>query len=163
MKSLFAWLCAVLALIGLNACDAIKLHQLEPGVSTAAEVREHFGPPHMEWNNDDGSLTWEYSRQPQGIECFMITIGPDQILRSIEQVLQEEYFARIRPGMSGDEVRRVLGKPARSQFFRLKNETIWEWRISQGTSSSGDPEYFTVSFNTDGRVITTGRHVEYRQ
>lgn len=111
MKRILAWLCGLLSALGITACDYINVKELKPGVSTSAEVRERFGPPHMEWRNEDGSLTWEFSRQPEGIECFMITIGPDQILRRIDQVLNEETFAKVQHGMNGDQVRRLLGKP----------------------------------------------------
>ena len=72
-------------------------------VSAEADVRERFGPPHMAWRNEDGSVTWEFSRQPQGVECFMITVGTDDILRSIDQVLNEQTFARVENGMNGDQ------------------------------------------------------------
>lgn len=163
MKRVIAWLCGLLSAIGITACDYINVKELQPGVSSATEVRERFGPPHMEWKNDDGSVTWEFSRQPQGIECFMITIGPDQRLRRIDQVLNEETFAKVEKGMNGEQVRRLLGKAASSQFFQLKQETVWEWRISQGVDGTGDPVFFTVSFNTDGRVTGTGRYTQYRR
>ena len=162
MKRLLAWLCAVLSAVGITACDYFNLRELKPGESTAADVRERFGPPQMEWRNEDGSVTWEFTRQPEGTECFMITLGPDEVLRSVEQVLNEQNFARVVNGMSGDEVRRVLGNPARSQFLRLKRETVWEWKISNGPDGTNDPVFFTVSFNTDGRVIGTGRNTQYR-
>ena len=38
--------------------------ELKPGVSTAAEVRSRLGNPAYEHRNDDGSVTWEYNRQP---------------------------------------------------------------------------------------------------
>lgn len=162
MKRVIAWLCGLLSAIGITACDYINVKELQPGVSTATEVRERFGPPHMEWKNDDGSVTWEFSRQPQGIECFMITVGADNILRSIDQVLNEQTFARVENGMNGDQVRRLLGKPASSQFFQLKQETVWDWRISHGAPGTSDPVFFTVSFNTDGRVTGTGRYTQYK-
>jgi len=162
MKRVIAWLCSLLSAIGITACDYINVKELQPGVSTATEVRERFGPPHMEWKNDDGSVTWEFSRQPQGVECFMITIGADNILRNIDQVLNEQTFARVEKGMNGDQVRRLLGKPASSQFFQLKQETVWEWRISHGAPGTGDPVFFTVSFNTEGRVTGTGRYTQYK-
>ncbi|MDX9718467.1 outer membrane protein assembly factor BamE domain-containing protein [Thauera sp. WH-2] len=162
MKRFIAWLCGLLSAIGITACDYINMRELQPGVSTAAEVRERFGPPHMEWRNEDGSLTWEFSRQPEGIECFMITIGSDQILRSIDQVLNEQTFARVEKGMDPDQVRRLLGKPASSQFFAVKQETVWDWKYSHGFAGTNEPEYFTVSFNVDGRVTGTGRYTLHR-
>lgn len=161
MKRLLVWLCTLFSVLGIAACDYLNLRELQPGVSTASEVRARFGPPHMEWANADGSVTWEFSRQPEGVECFMITIGPDSILRDIDQVLNEQTFARVVNGLNGDQVRRLLGKPARSQFFQLKQETVWEWKIAQ-SGPTGDPVFFTVSFNTEGRVVGTGRHTQYR-
>mgnify|MGYP006167243679 CR=1 FL=1 len=124
MKRLLAWVCSLLSAIGITACDYINVKELQPGVSTATEVRERFGPPHMEWRNDDGSVTWEFSRQPEGVECFMITIGADNILRTIDQVLNEQTFARVEKGMNGDHVRRLLGKPASSQHWTVSSATF---------------------------------------
>lgn len=160
MNRLLLLICAALAALGINACDYVNLRELKPGVSTAQDVSERFGVPEMEWTNEDGSRTWEYSRQPEGIECFMITIGPDNVLRGIEQVLNEQSFARVVPGMSGEEVRRLLGKPASVQFFSLKQETVWSWKIDHGQPSPAEPVYFTVSFDNRGRVTGTGRFTE---
>lgn len=154
IKKLFL---AMFAVILLQACDQLALRELEPGASTVTEVRDWFGAPEQEWRNDDGSTVLEYSRQPAGTECFMITIGPDGILRSIDQVLTDANFARIRNGMSGEEVRRILGRPASRKTFDLKPETVWEWHIGQDNPLS-EPAFFTVSLDATGRVTGTGRH-----
>jgi len=162
MKYLLSLLCSVLAVFGIAGCKPFAIESIKPGVTTAMEVRDLLGPPAMEWRNDDGSLTWEYSGQPEGTRCHMITIGPDQVVRSVEQVLNEKNFARIQAGMSGDEVRRILGKPASTQFFSLSQERVWNWRIEGGPTIT-DPYFFTVHFDTDGQVLRTGRNVEYRR
>ena len=161
MIRLLVFLCAFFAATFLSGCDYFVLEKLQPGVSTALDVRDNFGAPGMVWRNDDGSVTWEYSRQPLGTTCYMITIGPDDVLRGIDQVLDEDGFARVRRGMTGDEVRRVLGKPASSEYLQLSRETVWSWRI-EAPASASDSLFFTVHFNADGRVSRTGRNVEYR-
>jgi outer membrane protein assembly factor BamE (lipoprotein component of BamABCDE complex) len=90
----------------------------------------------------------------------MITIGADGVLRAIDQVLNERGFARIERGMTGNDVRRILGKPASRQYFELSRETVWNWRIESQPPS--DPMFFTVHFNTDGRVVKTSRNIDYR-
>lgn len=160
MKRLLALLCSLLTALGLPGCDQVALQELKPGISTAREVRDRMGPPNQEWQNPDGSYTWEFSRQPEGTECFMATIGPDQILRGIEQVLTEANFARIQPGMTPPEVQRRLGKPATKEFFQLKQEHVWSWRIAGPFPN--EKVFFTVTFNTDGRVVTTGRFTEQK-
>lgn len=161
MKRLLLILCSLLAAIGLPACDYFALKDLEPGVSTAMDVRDRLGRPGMEWRNDDGSVTWEYSRQPQGTKCYMVTIGSDDVLRAIDEVLNESHFARIERGMTGNDVRRILGRPAKQQYFELSRETVWDWRIESPPPAS-DPTFFTVHFNADGRVVRTGRNTEYQ-
>lgn len=151
----------LLAALSLQACDQIAMQELKPGVSSVTEVRDRLGPPGQEWRNDDGTIVLEYSRQPEGTECFMLTIGSDGILRSIDQVLVEANFARIRPGMSSDEVRRILGKPAARHTYELKRETLWEWHIGQDNPMA-EPLYFNVTFDAGGKVISTGRHTAKR-
>jgi len=57
-------------------------------------------------------------------------------------------------------VRRLLGKPAKTQFFQLKNETVWDWLIDN--SNGAEPVYFNVYFNPQGQVVRTGRDIEYK-
>lgn len=161
MKRLLLILCGLFAAIGLAACDYFALKDLEPGVSTAMDVRDRLGRPGTEWQNDDGSVTWEYSRQPEGTKCYMVTIGPDGVLRSIEEVLNESHFARIERGMTGNDVRRILGRPASQQYFELSRETVWNWRIESAPPAS-EPTFFTVHFNEDARVVRTSRNIDYR-
>ena len=87
MKRILTWLCGLLSAIGITACDYINVKELQPGVSTSAEVRDRSAPPPLEWRHEHGPAPRGLPRQPQGIECFMITIGPDQRLRRIDQVL----------------------------------------------------------------------------
>ena len=42
MKRVIAWLCSLLSAIGITACDYINVKELQPGVSTATEVRERL-------------------------------------------------------------------------------------------------------------------------
>lgn len=161
MKRFFSLLLGLATALSLPGCDYFNLQALQPGVSTGYDVRDRFGKPDMEWLNSDGSTTWEFSRQPEGTDCYMITIGQDNILRSVDQVLTEANYARVQPGMTGEQVRRILGKPASKQFFQLAGETVWQWRIA-GDASITDPLFFTASFDTTGKVTKTGRNVEYR-
>jgi len=120
-----------------------------------AQTREIMGPPTMEWLDADGSATWEYPRTPAGIVNYMIDFGPNRILREVRQVLTEANFARVKEGMTRDEVRRLLGQPASEQYFSLKNEYVWDWKTK--TEASYD-YFFDVYFDTEGRVTRTGTH-----
>lgn len=159
MRQLIALLLGALAALGLAGCDATNMKDLKPGVSTGYDVRAKLGQPGIEWRNEDGSVTWEYTRQPQGTECFMITVGPDNILRSIENVLTPANFARIQPGWSKDQVRRLLGKPRSVQKFALKKEEVWDWQLPPEFSAN---VFFNVHFDEAGVVTGTSRSTEQK-
>ena len=136
----------------LPACDTVNLQELKPGISKAVDVRDRMGQPTMEWKENDGSVVWEYPRTPNGVVNYMIVIGPDSVLREIRQVLTEENFAKIRPGMDKEEIRRLLGKPAHEIFFPLKKELVWDWKTK---SESNTEWFFNVHFDETGRVLRT--------
>lgn len=145
---MFAWL---LALFG---CD-LRMHDLKPGVSTATEVKGALGQPTFEWKAPDGSTTWEFPRGPSGSVTYMVDLRPDGVLKEIRQVLTERYFAKIRPGLSRDEVRRLIGRPAETMTFPLKKEEVWSWKFEQG---SGEKWQFHAHFDLEGRVLTATRN-----
>ncbi len=145
----------------LPACDAVNLQEIKPGLSTQAEVRARMGQPgFIHWNND-GTATWEYTRQPEGMTCYMISFGLDQVVSRMEQVLTEANFARVTPGLSKDDVRRLLGAPGKKQVFDNFNEEVWEWRI-EGMPPM-EETYFGVHFDlSHGAVKKTSRRVQQR-
>ncbi len=152
LKRLLAGLVSGLMAAFLPACDGINLQKLKPGISTVQDVREIMGPPNMEWNDADGTLTWEYPRTPEGIVNYMIVFGPDKVLREVRQVLTEENFGRIQAGMSKEDVRRLLGQPAHEFYFSLKKEHVWDWKTKV---ESGMDWYFNVHFDESWRVLKT--------
>jgi len=147
---LLALVAPLLALVG---CDA-GVSQLKPGVSSAADVRRALREPTFEWKASDGSLTWEFARGPEGTVTYMVDLGADGILKSIRQVLTDEYFAKVQPGMTRDAVRRLIGKPGQTMPFRNLQEEVWSWKYEHGP---GDPWFFNVHFAPDGAVKRTSR------
>ena len=156
-----AWISALFAALAaalLPACDIVNLPKIKPGVSTAAEVRARMGEPGMVHWNDDGTATWEYARQPNGSNCYMITFGQDHVVAKVEQVLNDANYAKVRIGMSKDDIRRLLGAPGSKQVFNNLGEEIWEWRI-EGMPPM-DETYFMVHFEIDnGGVKKTSKRV----
>jgi len=135
--------------------DALALKGLTPGVSTLDQVRRQMGKPETERVFDDGSRRLEYPRGPEGLKTWMIDIGPNGRLVAITQALTAENFAKVRVGMSEDDVRRLLGKPGQVAAYRLKQETVWSWKWQEGGVTPD--AYFNVHFGPDGRVSTTSR------
>ena len=146
------------ALLSLLGCD--RTGELRPGISTTAEVIDKMGRPTMEWQ-EGADKVWEYPFTPEGTRNYMLTIGPDGILKAMEQVLTPENFARVQQGMTREQIRRLLGKPASVQFFELKQEEAWEWK--EHTPLLSSDMRFNVYFSNSGQVTRTGRHEIPRQ
>jgi hypothetical protein len=132
---------AAFSLMTLAGCDAQRISELQPGVSTEVDVRDRFGNPEAIWEEADGARTFEYNRQPAGQVNYMITVGADGRLVAVRQVLTPENFARITPGTDMAQVRRSLGKPARVTPYRLSGETHHDWRFAEPPNI---PKVFTV-------------------
>ncbi|MDR0577429.1 MAG: outer membrane protein assembly factor BamE [Candidatus Accumulibacter sp.] len=141
----------------LPACDGVNLGKLRPGVTTMAQTRDIMGPPAMEWQDADGSATWEYPRTPNGMVNYMIDFGPDKVLRKVRQAITEENFARVREGMTRDQIRRLLGQPASEQYYALRKEYVWDWKTK---TDSAYGYFFDVYFDEQGLVTRTGTHYE---
>ena len=140
------------ALLALVGCDPQKIARLEEGVATEADVRREFGEPHAVYSDSDGARTFEYSRQPEGQVAYMITIGADGKMSALRQVLKPAEFAKVTPGLDKAQVRRLLGKPARTIRYDLKpDEEHWDWRWL----NQNEPKIFTVTFDRDGKVLTS--------
>jgi len=136
----------------LTGCDPQKVSELEEGVSTEQDVRAKFGTPETIWPEANGDRTFEYPRQPAGHVNYMISIGSDGKMTSLRQVLHPSYFAKVAPGMTRDEVRRLLGKPAKVQAYKLQQEEIWDWRFSDRAT---EIKVFSVTFDSAGAVKST--------
>ena len=148
----WGWAAVLGAALALSACDPQAISELEEGVSTEADVVQRFGQPERVWPEAGGAKTYEYNRQPEGLRNYMITIGADGKMSALRQVLTPDNFARVQPGMGVEDVRRMLGKPARQQALPLKHEVVWTWKFLQPPSET---KAFSVSFNPDMRVLRT--------
>ena len=126
------------ATLGLGGCDPQAIAELEEGVATEADLVQRFGPPERVWPEDGGAKTYEY--------------GPDGKMSALRQVLTPDNFRRVQPGMGVEQVRRMLGKPARQVPYALQNEVAWSWKFLEPPSTT---KAFNVIFSPDYRVLRT--------
>ncbi|WP_170285862.1 outer membrane protein assembly factor BamE domain-containing protein [Propionivibrio limicola] len=152
LKRLLIGLYSGLLAAVLPACDSVNLEKIRPGRTTMQEVHQIMGPPTTEWLDNDGTTTWEYPRTPNGIVNYMIDFGPDKIVREVRQILTEENFANVREGMTREQIRRLLGKPAHEFYFSLKKEHVWDWKTKE---EAGYTHFFNVHFDESGHVVRT--------
>jgi hypothetical protein len=145
------------ALAALLLAGCANFSSISPGDSVGS-VADRVGAPGNVWKNPDGSEVWEYPSGYYGVQAFMIAVGPDQTVREVRQVLSEETFSKVQPGMSREEVHRLLGRPREIWYFPPRDEESWTWRYY-------DINYrlFSVLFDrTQGTVRTVLRLDEPR-
>src|SRR5712691_10418685 len=143
---------AAALLVLILAAGCANFSAISPGDS-APTVEARVGAPGTVWKNADGSEVWEYPLGPSGVQTFMIDIGPDRTVRAVRQVLREEYFSKVVPGMSRDEVGRLLGRPKEVWYFPARDEEVWTWRYLEVNY-----RLFSVLFDhTSGAVRITLR------
>ncbi|MFM2055216.1 MAG: outer membrane protein assembly factor BamE [Pseudomonadota bacterium] len=142
---------ALAAALLLTGCDAQKVARLEEGVATEADVMREFGAPVDIRREADGTRVFEYTRQPEGSTNYFITIAPDGRMAALRQVLHAANFGKVQPGMTVDEVRGLLGRPAIKEAYELKKEEVWDWRWLDGQTR----RIFRVTFDFGGRVKAT--------
>ena len=143
---------ALILCAGVLLASCANFASISPGDS-AQLVADRVGRPGTVWTNADGSEVWEYPEGPEGFETFMITFGPDQNVREVHQVLSEPFFSKVHPGMSREEVHRLLGRPREIWYFPPRNEESWVWRYFDITY-----RFFNVLFDrTTGKVRTVLR------
>ncbi len=148
----------ILILLGatLTACEVRMSDpsKLKVGQSTGFDVRDVYGKPSSEWKEPDGSTVWMFVKGPMGYQTFKATVGADNVLKSMEQVLSDPHFAKVQKGMSMIDVERILGKPGEDVTFPLKKERVWTWRYEASPSLK---RMFDVHFDTNGQVVDINR------
>lgn len=150
---------AAVMVAALGGCATpVKDERLRPGASTGAEVQQYYGAPSRVWPEADGGRTLEYATQPFGQTCFMVRLDAQDRLVSATDGLSAANRARIEPGLTPEQVSRLLGRERSRVFFQLSGEDVWDWNIPP--EMNGYMLRFNVHFK-DGRVVRTSQSVVY--
>ena len=147
MKTPFALVLAALA----AGCASYDGHSLRPGLSTEAEVRGTMGQPAAEFVAADGSKRLAYPRGPLGTNTYMADVGPDGRVRGVENVLNDDTFHRIQPGLTRDDVLRMIGPPRDTMYFPRLEQDSWEYLF---VDTWGYRAIFSVNFDRSGVVVS---------
>ena len=140
---------AILALV-LGGCASYSGYGLRPGASTQAQVLETMGRPALQLPEPGGGRELIYPRGPLGTQTFIAHVGPDGVLRGIDQVLDDDHFRAIHEGMTREQVLHVIGPPGETMRFRGGNYA-WTYRFLDTWGYTSD---FSVTFNAQGIVVS---------
>ena len=99
------------------------------GASRDAVVRL-MGAPTGTYTMADGHERLEYNHMPAGKHTFMLDLDASGHLAHWENVLDENHFAAIQPGMERADVLRLIGPPTfTSHYFRPRPGITWLYRF----------------------------------
>ncbi len=156
LRAMFARLVPGLLLVFLAGCAGIGK---PPMLLTEEEVLSRRGAPTQVFDNADGTRTLAYSTQPNGHTAWMYQV--DSAGRVLDQfdALEQSNLARVRVGMSVDEVLRMLGTHRSIQRFVLSGEEVYDWNVTNEWPGVRATR-FNVHF-VDGEVVRTSYSYEY--
>ncbi len=133
----------------LAGCASYSGSGLKPGLSTASDVEAAMGRPAETIALSGGGSVWYYPRGPIGRHTFTVTLGADDVVRGVDQRLDQEYFKQIVPGTTTmKQVRELLGPPHETTRYDRQKRTVWEYR----TLRVAERRLFFVDFSDDGIV-----------
>lgn len=142
---------SILLSLAAAGCASYDGYSLKPGVSSEADLRGVMGRPALEYQEGDGSRRLMYPRGPLGTQTFAAEVGSDGILRAIRPVLKEETFYGIQPGMTRDEILRLIGPAGETMAFPLSRQVAWDYRF---VDVWGYLAVFSVMFDEKGIVVS---------
>jgi hypothetical protein len=133
----------------LCACASYSGRGLVSGQATMQDVERVMGPAADQRPAPGGDTVRYYSRLPYGREIYAARFGPDGKLKSIEQRLTEQNFAKLVPGTTrAADVRDLLGPPNRvDQLPRMEREA-WTYQVNGFTTD----KLLFVQLSRDGIV-----------
>jgi outer membrane protein assembly factor BamE (lipoprotein component of BamABCDE complex) len=138
----------------LSGCVSYSGSSLKPGQSTLQDVRATMGEPAMQWTEPDHSMQLSYPRGPAGFHSYMVYLDPAGHLQRIQNVMDYDLFYQISPGMSDQQVLRLLGPsvPQWTNYFAARRELVWEWHYCNELSQRSR---FDVLFDADSHKVRT--------
>ena len=157
MKKFLLAVGAALAALALGGCASYDGRGLVPGSSTGPQVEALMGKPALRLPAADGGSVLYFPRSPLGRHTFAVTLGPDGVMRAIDQRLTHANIDKLRAGTSNrKDVLGIFGPPDPANISRMpfKPLEVWEYRWLE----SGDKRILWVSFSDDGilrEVINT--------
>ena len=98
-----------------------------------------------------GKTRLEFPRGPMGKHTWFVYLdAAGRAIRS-EQVLTEQNFNRINPGMAQEEVSLLLGRPSEVQGLGRSRGVVWSYRYENYFC-----QWFQVELTLDQQVRSTG-------
>jgi len=141
---------ALASLLVAAGCAGYSGSSLQPGASET-EVRSVMGSPAMEMRDPDGTRLLYYPRGPLGNQTYVASLNPAGTLTQVRNVLNDGTFNAIRPGLTEQEVLRMIGPPREKDYFSNLGQTAWDYKFQDAW---GYEAIFSVMIDKNGIVVS---------
>ncbi|MDQ7970884.1 MAG: hypothetical protein REI95_14725 [Oxalicibacterium faecigallinarum] len=147
-KTIVQTAAAAILTLALSACAVWQPATLQLG-ETEQQVISQLGAPTARIPSDDGDIL-EYNRNPWGQATHLAKFGPDRKLRSYEQVLTTQHFAKITLNSATKmDVLRTVGHPSETSYLPRQQLEVWSYHYRE---SGAWNSVMHIHFNQNGIV-----------
>ena len=139
---------ALISCIALAACAIDRLPSLVTPGASATDVEARMGKPIAQGVLPNGETYWDYTLQPMGYHNYRVTFASDERVQALQDLLTNQYIARVEPGMSRAQVLDIVG-PSRQPERYANGTTSLSWRYDD----YGVIKLLHVIFDASDRVL----------
>jgi SmpA/OmlA family protein len=134
--TLGGWVITVLALsAGANA------HAAAYGSTMQASARV---------THADGTESRFYTSGPAGTGTLRVDLSPNGEVLAKSQVLRDEVFQRLQPGLTAEQVFEIIGPPTGKTRFENTKTTAWDYHYRNAWGYDAD---FSVIVDDANKVV----------
>jgi hypothetical protein len=134
----------------LTACSGYA-PQADTTGATADQIVAQMGPPETRRQIEGGGTRLEFPRGPFGVHTWFVYLDASGRAVRSEQVLNEQNFLKINPGISRDDVRYALGRPGEVYVLGRSRGEVWNYRYENPFC-----RWFQVEISQDRQVRSAG-------
>lgn len=151
---------AITVTLALSACAGYSPSRDMAGQDRATLIAR-MGAPEREYSSQ-GLRKLHYPRGPAGSHTYFVYLDSNDRVVRWEQVLTEERFDTVRPGMTKDEVLDLIGVPSVTNGLARNRGYVWHYRYETPFCKS-----FVIEFTPEdvvrspGYRIRSGRRCKY--
>ena len=114
------------------------------------ELIAQMGQPDRQRQMPTGTRL-EFPRGPMGVHTWFVYLDASGRAIRSEQVLTEQNFNQISPGMAQDGVLQLLGRPGEVQGLGRSRGVVWSYRYENPFC-----QWFQVELSQEQQVRSTG-------
>jgi len=92
-----------------------------------------------------------YTSGPAGTRTLRVDVSADGKVLASRQVLDDDYFRQIAPGMKGSDVLALIGPPYAKTRFEATKTTSWDYHYEDAWNYDSE---FSVIVDDAGTVVS---------